>query len=123
MRVKIEPMIAPLIDKYKAPFKKRIFRFYLEYSNPDALNKAINKGLQMIADELGLPALQYYAARHTWATIARSGLLKIEKSTVHEALNHVDLKMRVTDIYIERDWSVTWEAHAKVLQVLKWPDQ
>ena len=32
MRVKIEPMIAPLMAKYKDPFKKRIFRFYLEYS-------------------------------------------------------------------------------------------
>ena len=123
MRVKIEPMIAPLMAKYKDPFKKRIFRFYLEYSNPDALNKAINKGLQMIAVELGLPALQYYAARHTWATIARSRLLKIEKATVHEALNHVDLKMRVTDMYIEKDWSVIWEAHTKVLALLKWPDK
>lgn len=123
MRVKIEPMIAPLMAKYKDPFKKRIFRFYLEYSNPDALNKAINKGLQMIAVELGLPALQYYAARHAWATIARSRLLKIEKATVHEALNHVDLKMRVTDMYIEKDWSVIWEAHTKVLALLKWPDK
>lgn len=123
MRVRIEPMIAPLIAKYRDPFKKRVFRFYREYANPDALNKAINKGLQMIAAELGLPALQYYAARHSWATVARSRLLKIEKSTVHEVLNHVDLKMRVTDMYIEKDWSVIWEAHTKVLALLKWPNK
>lgn len=123
MHVKIEPEIASLIAKYRDPLKKRIFRFYLDYSDADCFNRAINKGLRMIATELDLPALQYYAARHTWATIARSRLLKIEKSTVHEALNHVDLKMRITDMYIERDWSVIWEAHAKVLQLFKWPSK
>ena len=75
----------------------------------------------MIAADLGPPNLQFYAARHTWATTARSRLLNIEKETVHEALNHVDLKMRVTDMYIEKDWSVIWEANRKVLELFKWP--
>lgn len=123
MRVKIEPMILPLIMKYKDLCKKHLFRFHREYSTPEAFNRALNRGLKLIASELKLPNLQYYAARHTWATVARSRLLNIEKATVHEALNHADAKMRVTDMYIEKDWSVIWEAHRKVLQLFKWPEQ
>jgi len=64
--------------------------------------------------------LEYYAARHSWATIARSKKVGIEKAVVHEALNHVDLIMKTTDIYTDRDWSVIWEANKKVLELFDW---
>ena len=64
--------------------------------------------------------MQYYAARHSWATIAQSKAVGIEKAKVHEALNHVDDKMKITDIYIDRDWSVIWEANKKVLALFDW---
>jgi hypothetical protein len=38
----------------------------------------------------------------------------------HEALNRVDAGMSVTDIYIERDWSVIWEANSRVLALFDW---
>lgn len=44
---------------------------------------------------------EYYAARHSWATLAVNKV-GIDKYTVHAALNHIDEAMRVTDIYIER---------------------
>ena len=121
MQVRIEPVISTLMAKYRDPTHGHVFRFYRDYISSDAFNRALNRGLKMIAADLGLPNLQFYAARHTWATIARSRLLNIEKETVHEALNHVDLKMRVTDMYIEKDWSVIWEANRKVLELFKWP--
>ena len=66
--------------------------------------------------------ITFYAARHSWATIARSAALKIDKYTVHEALNHVDADMKITDRYIDRDWSVIWQANAKVLGLLDWSE-
>ena len=36
--------------------------------------------------------------------------------TVHAALNHVDESMRVTDIYIERDFVNENKANAKVVK-------
>ena len=76
--------------------------------------------MALIAERVGMDSLTFYAARHTWATIARSAAVGIEKATVHEALNHVDRDMRVTDIYIDRDWSVIWKANEKVLKKFTW---
>lgn len=121
MQVRVEPVLSTLMAKYRDPIRGHVFRFHRDYVSSDAFNRALNRGLKMVAAELGLPDLQFYAARHTWATIARSRLLNIEKETVHEALNHVDLKMRVTDMYIEKDWSVIWEANRRVFELFKWP--
>ena len=52
--------------------------------------------------------------------MARSSEVGIDKCTVHEALNHVDSNMTVTDIYIDRDWSVIWNANKKVLSLFDW---
>ena len=62
--------------------------------------------------------LEFYAARHTWATLARNDA-GIDKETIHEALNHVDERMRVTDIYIDRDYSAQDAANKKVLEMVK----
>ena len=59
--------------------------------------------------------LEYYAARHSWATIALNKV-GIDKYTVHAALNHVDDAMKVTDIYIERDFVMENKANAKVMK-------
>ncbi len=40
----------------------------------------------------------------------------IDKYIVHEALNHTDESMRVTDIYIERDFVNENKANAKVIK-------
>lgn len=36
-------------------------------------------------------------------------------SLVHAALNHMDESMKVTDIYIERDFAIENNANAKVI--------
>ncbi len=123
MKVQIEPVLNTLIEKYRDVGKGRQFRFYLDYATKESFNRAINRGLRMIAEELGLSSLQYYAARHSWATIARSRQCNIEKATVHEALNHTDSKMQITDRYIDKDWTVIWEANRKVLSLFKWPEK
>ena len=57
----------------------------------------------------------FYISRHSWATIALNKV-GIDKYTVHAALNHVDETMRVTDIYIERDFVNENKANAKVVK-------
>ena len=44
------------------------------------------------------------------------GLLFIDKYVVHAALNHIDDSMKVTDIYIERDFVNENKANAKVVR-------
>jgi integrase len=115
MKVRIEPFILPLFEKYRDPDNERVFNFHKYYSDHKAFNKNLNIGLKKIGAKLDIEDLEFYAARHSWATIARSAAVGIDKATVHEALNHVDSDMKVTDIYIDRDWSVIWNANRKVI--------
>lgn len=115
MEVDVPNMVLPIIEKYRDTTGQRLFKFYKDYRDHKAFNKAINKGLKEIGDLLQIEDLEYYAARHSWATIALNKC-KIDKYTVHAALNHVDENMRVTDIYIERDFVNENKANQKVVK-------
>ena len=103
MVVDIPKIVLPLIEKYKDKTGKRLFNFYQYYADEKGFNKAINYGLKEIGATLEVDDLEYYAARHSWATIALNKV-GIDKYVVHAALNHIDDSMKVTDIYIERDF-------------------
>ena len=115
MMVDIPKIVQPLIDKYKDSTGKRLFNFYQYYGDEKTFNKAINSGLKEIGSILEVDDLEYYAARHSWATIALNKV-GIDKYIVHAALNHIDDSMKVTDIYIERDFVNENKANAKVLK-------
>lgn len=115
MMVDIPKIVQPLIDKYKDGTGKRLFNFYQYYGDEKTFNKAINSGLKEIGAILEVDDLEYYAARHSWATIALNKV-GIDKYIVHAALNHIDDSMKVTDIYIERDFVNENKANAKVVK-------
>lgn len=115
MMVDIPKIVQPLIDKYKDSTGKRLFNFYQYYGDEKTFNKAINSGLKEIGSILEVDDLEYYAARHSWATIALNKV-GIDKYIVHVALNHIDDSMKVTDIYIERDFVNENKANAKVVK-------
>lgn len=115
MKVSILPILSSLIKKYKDYTDKKVFRFYQMYNTANNFNRAINAGLKEIGKLLKVNDLEFYAARHSWATIALNKV-GIDKYTVHSALNHVDEAMKVTDIYIERDFINENQANAKVIK-------
>ena len=115
MMVDIPKIVQPLIDKYKDSTGKRLFNFYQYYGDEKTFNKAIKSGLKEIGSILEVDDLEYYAARHSWATIALNKV-GIDKYIVHAALNHIDDSMKVTDIYIERDFVNENKANAKVVK-------
>lgn len=115
MMVDIPKIVQPLIDKYKDSTGKRLFNFYQYYGDEKTFNKAINCGLKEIGAILEVDDLEYYAARHSWATIALNKV-GIDKYIVHAALNHIDDSMKVTDIYIERDFVNENKANTKVVK-------
>ena len=84
----------------------------------DAALDACNRHLKEWAALEGLPPFSTYAARHSWATIARG--IGVEKATVDEGLAHVG-DFRVADIYAERDWRRINEANRRVLDCFSWP--
>ena len=115
MMVDIPKIVQPLIDKYKDSTGKRLFNFHQFYGDEKTFNKAINSGLKEIGSILEVDDLEYYAARHSWATIALNKV-GIDKYTVHAALTHIDDSMKVTDIYIERDFVNENKANTKVVK-------
>ena len=115
--LKVEPEIKHIFNKYKDETGERVFNFYKHYADARSFNRAINKGLKKIGDELEIEDLEYYAARHSWATIAVNDL-GIDKMTVHEGLNHADPKMKITEIYIKKSWSNIDKANREVLDYL-----
>ncbi len=118
--IKVEPCVKPLLEKYLDPTGERVFNFHRRYSSFQSMCTNINLGLKKIGSMAGVMVndLEFYAARHTWATLARNKA-NIDKATIHEALNHVDEQMRVTDIYIDKDYSQQDAANKKVLELVQ----
>ena len=112
--IKVEPEIEYLFEKYKDKTGKRVFKFYQMYKNSSELNRAISKGLKQIRSVINIDYLVYYSARHSFATIAINNI-GIDKYTVHQMLNHVDDKMKITDRYIRKDWNACDNANRKLL--------
>jgi integrase len=112
MVVKVHPIIKELVDKYRDD--KRVFNFHRRYADNVEFGRAINLGLKQIGEKLGIDKLQFYSARHSMATIAINKV-GIDKWTVNSMLNHTDISMRVTDLYIEKDFAPINEANFKLL--------
>lgn len=116
--VRVEPEIQALVDKYRDESGERVFKFYRMYSSMNTLEAAVNKGLKIVGEKCGIEDLEFYAARHSWATIAANDA-GVDKYTVHTALNHIEERMRVTDIYIKKNWNTIDDANRKVLDFIK----
>lgn len=116
--IRVEPEIRQLIEKYKDVTGNKVFCFYQMYSTLEIFNTAVNKGLKQVAEALKIDIpLSTYFARHSWATIARNDC-GISKDDVHLALNHVDEGLKVTDLYIAKDWTHIDQANRKVIDYL-----
>lgn len=117
IQVKITDYIKPLVEKYKG--KTRVFNFYERFTTMESFNRAINIGLKEIGRELGIERLQFYSARHSMATISVNDV-KISKYIVNDMLNHTDQSLKITELYIKKDFSHINEANVKLLDyVLK----
>ena len=118
MRVKIDSRVKFLADEYKGTGGKA-FNFHKKYTSYKILGENVNDGLQKFCKRIGYDEpLTLYSARHTWASVAyKAG---IDKGVINDCLCHVDRDMKVTDIYIDKDWSVLWEANRKVLDLFQW---
>lgn len=116
--VRIEKEAECLIEMYRdrsdSPY---LLNFHLRYKDHEIMTKKVNDFLRRLRlYDKTLPAeLTYYYARHSWATIAYNDCA-IDMQTIHEALNHAsDANMKITDVYVKKDFTRIWEANRKVL--------
>lgn len=81
------------------------------------IHQRVNRYCQGIAKVVGIGAnITTYYARHSFSTIAHT--CRIRKDDIAMALNHVEADTRVTDIYIEPDWSIIDEVQNAVINKL-----
>lgn len=127
IEVDVLPELEPLIKKYRG--KARLFSFYNRYADEAQFNRAINIGLDKIEEDINaaidkrklkiqkLQDLQFYQARHTWASIARNSL-DIDAYTIDKALNHINKDLKLLDVYVKRDFKGINEANRKVVEYI-----
>ena len=117
----ITPEMKKIIDKWGNPNKKPnnyIFPFLDGYTTPieqkkriQDVTRRINKHMKKISDNLGLPGISTYTARHSFASVLKRSGANI--AYISESLGHSDLK--TTENYLasfERDER---EKNAKLL--------
>lgn len=115
MVVKVHPMIKTIVEKYRG--KDRVFNFHERFSSMGDLNRSINIGLKEIGKEIGIDNLQYYAARHSMATIAINKV-GIPIYVVNNMLCHTETKFHVTELYIRKDFSIINKANFQLLDYM-----
>ena len=99
----IEVMIHPFIKRMAEKWR-------------DVTGRAINIGLKEIGRAVKIDNLEFYQARHTFATLSRN-LMKFSKSDVDEALNHVG-SYGIADVYISKDFTIINENNFKLIDTV-----
>ena len=117
MSVRVEPEAAAIIARRKG-MGGALLMFASRYGTDAEFNRAMNIGLKEVGRLCRIDKLTTYHARHTWATLARNEV-GVTLGDVGEALNHSPRgSERVTDIYVERDFSRVWDTNRKVLDLV-----
>lgn len=108
----IPDILIPILDKYLSCKSPYLYIFRSEYSHPQTFSSILNSGLKRVAKAIGYEEnLTFYAARHSFATIARNDC-RIDKSTIAECLNHS--QNTITDFYLVKDYTRIWDAQKVV---------
>lgn len=115
IQVDIPLYITAIVEKYRG--RERVFNFCERYSSMGDFNQAINIGLKKVGEKVGVVGLQFYAARHSLATIAVNDA-NIPIYTVNAMLNHTDPKMRITELYIKKSFKIINVANSEVLNLV-----
>lgn len=118
--VKVQPEILPLLEKYADPDGVYLFDFVRRYNGSNNMSWCIAPQMKRIGKLIGEEDLTFYAARHSWATIALNDA-GVDKYTVHEGLNHAGGAMAITDVYIKKDWTRLDKANRAVLDFVQLP--
>lgn len=118
MRLSVPDEARPLIGKHAGRDGKRVLNLCERYLDTPSVNRALSKGMKRIGELLGIGGLTYYAARHTWATVAANEC-KIDIYVIEKALCHKPAGLGVTETYIKPDYSRIDNANRLVLDRLE----
>lgn len=115
--IKIIPEAQELIHKYRDKSGRRLLCFYHKYADIRAFTKAIHRGLRSMCEDMEIEPIQFYSARHSFATIARNKC-GVSKDDVNLALNHAAFNSseKMADTYIDVDYDLVDNVIDKVME-------
>lgn len=118
IRVRVPSCALPLL----AEFPDRTGRYWMglrEWSNSvNNCTAKVNRYLRQWQAKNGMRDFTFYAARHSWSTIAHGGA-GFNRDTIDEAMGH-NGNLPLTDIYIEKDWEMLNRVNAGTLALFDW---
>lgn len=118
MKVAVPEQMLPYIARLQDGEGWWLGRLHTFSNNKDGVTKRVNRYLEQWCKKEGLPVFTFYAARHTWATLAvnKAG---IDMAVVDRCLVHKD-KIALAGTYVETDWGMLNDTNRKVLELLEW---
>lgn len=114
--IKIQPELEPYLERYGDSLGDRAFNFFTRYTSDKQFVTKTNLQLKRIGEALGIPKLTFYAARHSFATIARNDC-GFSMDDVALCLNHKSAHS-MTDVYVKKDWSRIDNVNRAVIDLL-----
>ena len=117
MRVAIPGQLQPYLERLKGKGGWWLNRLHEFASSKDFATARVNRCLRKWCEQNGVEVFTFYAARHTWASLARKE--GVDKSTIDDCLGHKG-SFQVADIYAEKAWDLMQEANRKVLDLFTW---
>jgi hypothetical protein len=117
MRVRIPEQLQPYLERLKGKGGWWLNELHRFAGNKDFATHRTNHYLRKWCKENEVEEFTFYAARHTWASLARKQ--GVDKSTIDDCLGHKG-QFQVADIYAERAWGLMQEANRKVLDLFTW---
>lgn len=117
MRVAIPEQLKPYLERLKGKGGWWLNRLHEFASSKDFATARVNRCLKKWCEDNEVEVFTFYAARHTWASLARKE--GVDKSTIDDCLSHVG-QHKMVDIYAEKDWTLIKEANEKVISLFVW---
>ena len=117
MRVRIPEQLQPYLERLKGKGGWWLNELHRFADNKDFATHRTNHYLRKWCKENEVEEFTFYAARHTWASLARKQ--GVDKSTIDDCLGHKG-QFQVADIYAEKAWDLIQEANRKVLELFTW---
>lgn len=117
MRVAIPEQLKPYLERLKGKGGWWLNRLHEFASSKDFATARVNRCLRKWCEANGVEVFTFYAARHTWASLARKE--GVDKSTIDDCLGHRG-SFQVADIYAEKAWNLIQDANQKVLALFTW---
>lgn len=109
----VPPEAQQVFDKYRDPEGKRVFDLYKTFDTMLDAHQCIGYGMKAMCKDLGIEPITFYAARHSFATIARNDC-SVSMEDVALCLTHRS-GFNMTDTYVKPDFSRVDQVIRKVM--------